>query len=274
MSLSINSNTLASSVANRLTQINQDLKDTAERIATGKKILRASDDPAGIGILMSMKSQQSSWGAVDKNLTSAQALLDVSSSALKNQNEILVKMKDLATQAASSTLSTEQRNSLQKTFSEMQTQLDTIVNRASIYGQNLVNSSSANVDIQSGISAGDKTTLTAIKSDTATLGVDAATVDLTDATKASAAITALDNAVKTVSTNQSIIGSQQTGIDSLKTTSKTAQINLSSSISNIEDADIATESTKLQLLQAQQQLGIQSLGIINQLPSYALSLLR
>lgn len=274
MSLSINSNVLATSVAHRLSNITQQLKDTSERIATGKRILRASDDPAGIGILMNMKAQNSSWGAVDKNLTSAQSLLDVSSSALQNQNNLLVKMKDIATQAASNTLSTEQRTALQSTFSEMQKQLDSIVNRASIFGQNLVNASSANVDIQSGINAGDTTTLTAIKSDTATLGVDSATIDLTTSANASAAITALDNAVKTVSTNQSVIGAQQAGLDSLKNTSKTAQTNLQSAMSNIEDADIAEESSKLQMLQAQQQLGIQALGIINQLPSYALSLLR
>lgn len=272
--ISVNSNPLAYSVARKLGDISTQLKETSERIATGKRILSAKDDPAGIGILTSMKAQYGSWGAVEKNLASGQSLLDVSSSALKNQNELLTKMKDIATQASSDLVNASQRTALQKTFAEMQTQLDTIVNRASIFGQNLVGSTAANVSIQSGTNAGDSSTLSAIQSDAATLGVDAATIDLTDSTKSKAAMTALDAAVQTVAGNQSVIGAQQSGFDSLVTTAKTAKTNLESAMSRIEDADVAEESTKLQLLQSQQQLGIQALGIINQFPSMALSLLR
>lgn len=274
MSISVNSNPLAYSVSRNLSKISVDLKETSERIATGKRILSAKDDPAGIGILTGMKSQYASWGAVEKNLASGQSLLDVAAGALKNQNTLLTKMKDIATQASSDLISADQRAALQKTFLEMQTQLDTIVNRASIFGQNLVGSAAANVNVQTGINSGDTKTLTSIKSDATTLGVNAAAVDLTDSTKAAAAMTALDSAVQKVATNQSVIGAQQAGFESLVEVSKTAKSNLESAMSRIEDADIAEETTKLQLLQAQQQLGIQALGIIQQLPSYALQLLR
>ena len=274
MAISINSNPLAYSVSRQLSSITDQLKETSERIATGKRILSAKDDPAGIGILTSMKAQYGSWNAVEKNLASGQSLLDVSSGALKNQNDLLVKMKDIATQAASDLISTDQRAALQSTFAEMQGQLDTIVNRASIFGQNLVGSAAANVNIQTGINSGDTKALTAIKSDASTLGVDAGSIDLTDSTKASAAMTALDAAVATVASNQSVIGAQQSGFDSLVSIAKTAKTNLESAMGRIEDADIAEETTKLQLLQTQQQLGISALGIIQSLPQYALSLLR
>ena len=274
MAISINSNPLAYSVSRQLSSITDQLKETSERIATGKRILSAKDDPAGIGILTGMKAQYGSWNAVEKNLASGQSLLDVSSGALKNQNDLLVKMKDIATQAASDLISTDQRAALQSTFAEMQGQLDTIVNRASIFGQNLVGSAAANVNIQTGINSGDTKALTAIKSDASTLGVDAGSIDLTDSTKASAAMTALDAAVATVASNQSVIGAQQSGFDSLVSIAKTAKTNLESAMGRIEDADIAEETTKLQLLQTQQQLGISALGIIQSLPQYALSLLR
>lgn len=274
MSITINSNPLALGIGRNLARISQELKDTSERIATGKRILSAKDDPAGIGILTGMKAQYSSWGAVEKNLASGQSLLDVASSALNNQNTLLTKMKDLATQASSNLITADQRTALNNTFKEMQTQLDTIVNRASIFGQNLVSASAANVTVQSGTNAGETTTITAIKSDATTLGVNAAAIDLTDATKASAAMTAIDSAVKTVAGNQSLIGAQQSGFEAMVNTAATVKTNLESAMSRIEDADIAEESTKLQLLQAKQQLGIQALGIVNQMPSYALSLLR
>ncbi len=274
MSISVNSNSLAYGISRNLAKINQELKDTSERIATGKRILSAKDDPAGIGILSGMKAQYASYNAVEKNLASGQSLLDVSAGALKNQAELLTKMKDIATQAASNLISADQRTALQNTFTEMQSQLDTIVNRASIFGQNLVSATAANVTVQSGINSGDTTTINAISSDAATLGVDSGTIDLTDSTNASAALTALDAAIATVAGNQSIIGAQQSGFDSLVAGAGSAKTGLEKAMARIEDADIAQESTKLQLLQAQQQLGIQALGIVNQMPSYALQLLR
>ena len=274
MSLSINSNSLAYGIGRNLSKISQDLQDTSERISTGKRILSAKDDPAGVGILMGMKAQHGSWNAVEKNLASGQSLLDVAEGALKNQNDLLTKMTDIANQAASDLISTDQRTALQNTFVEMQGQLDTIVNRASIFGQNLVSSTAANVKVQTGPDAGNTTTLSAIKSDAATLGVDAATIDLTDSTKAAAALTALKTAVNTVSGNQSVIGAQQSGFESLVNTAGTAKGNLEKAMGRIEDADVAAESTKLAMLQAKQQLGIQMLGIVNQMPSMALQLLR
>lgn len=274
MGLSVNSNPLAYSVARNLSKINDSLKETSERISTGKRILTPKDDPAGIGILTSLKGQYSSWNSVEKNLNGGTSILDVSAGALDNQGELLIKMKDIATQASSDLISTDQRDALQKTFTEMQDQLDTIVNRASIFGQNLVSASGADVNVQTGISAGDTKTLTAIKSDGATLGVDSATIDLTDSSKASAAMTALDDAIKKVAVNKSVIGAQQTGFDSLTSIASTSKSNLEKAMSRIEDADVAEETTKLQLLQTKQQLSIQALGIIQSLPTSLLSLLR
>lgn len=272
--LSINSNPLAYSVSRQLNQISLDLKDTSERIATGKRILSAKDDPAGVGILAGMKAQYASWGAVEKNLSSGQSLLEVSSTALKNQASLLSQMKDIATQASSDLITADQRTALQATFAELQKQVDSVVDRATIFGQNLVGAAAADVDIHTGINAGDSQTVVSIQSDGATLGVDSGSIDLTNSTNAKAAMTAIDAAINTSAGNQSIIGAQQNGFDVLVQGAKSQKSGLEGAMSRIEDADIAEESTKLQLLQARQQLGIQMLGIINQMPSYALSLLR
>ena len=272
--LNINSNPLAFGVGRNLNNINTQLQETSMRIATGKRIISAKDDPAGIGILSSMKAQHASWNAVQKNLGSGMSLLETASSALKSQESILTQMKDLATQAASDLLNADQRTALQNTFAELQEQLDTVVNRASIFGQNLVGATAANVNIQSGINAGDTKTISSIRSDGVTLGVNAATIDVTDSTKASASMTAIDTAMATLARNQSVIGAQQRGFDELVKVGNTALGSLEAAMTRIESADIAQESTKLQLLQVQQQMATQALALINSLPQSALSLLR
>jgi flagellin len=152
--------------------------------------------------------------------------------------------------------------------------LDDAVNKASIFGKNLTGATGADVVIQSGIASGQTTTLTAVNSDAATLAVDAATIDLTDSTKARAAMTAIGTAVGTVAGNQAIVGAQQNAMKVQMDNAKSVQLNLEASISRIEDTDIAAETSKLQQLQAKQQLSVQVMGIVNQFPAYALGLLK
>jgi flagellin len=272
--LSINSNPLASQLANQLNRVTLEIQQSAQRIATGKRITNAADDPAAVGILSTLKSDFASYTAVNSNLSSGLSLLEVGASSLKNQQGILSQMQELATKASSDLLNSDQRTALQKTFLELQGQLDDSVNKSSIFGKNLTGATSADVTIQSGINSGQTTTLTAVKSDADTLAVDSTTVDLTSSTKAKAAMTAITAAVGTVAGNQAIIGAQQNSMKVQMDNAKSVQLNIESAISRIEDTDIAAETSKLQQLQAKQQLSVQVMGIVNQFPSYALGLLR
>jgi flagellin len=271
--LTINTNVPALFAAQQLNNINARMQDLSMHISAGKRILNASDDPAGMGQLSLLKAQFASFGAVQKNLSAGQSLLNVASASLNTQQEIMTQMKDLATQASSNLLSANDRAALGASFTQLQAQLDDTVNKATLFGQNLTSSAAASVDIQSGINAGDKTTINTAKSDATTLGIGA-TIDLTSAVKAQAAMTALDTAVGTVSTNQATIGAQQNLLKSASKYIDVVSSNMKAAISSIEDLNIAEASTQLTLLQTQQQLATSILGIINQMPSQALALLR
>ena len=272
--LSINTNNLASLIARSLNDNASSLQKVAAQISSGKRILSAADDPAGVGILSSLKIQNSSYDAVLKNIKSGQSILEVSDSALSSQQEVLQQMKDLATQASSTTLSASQRSALQNSFTELQSQMDDISKNATLFGTNLIGSTAATATLQTGINAGDTRTLNTAKSDATTLGVNSGAIDLSTAAKASAAMTAITTASDTVSTNQSIIGTQLTGLAKTNDNVKTTQHALANSMSKIEDADVAALSSQLTSLQSKQQLMSSTLGIVNQFPQYLLSLIR
>lgn len=272
--LSINSNTLASSIARNLNDNATQLQKIASQINSGKRIQSAADDPAGIGILSSLKMQTSSYNAVLKNLSAGKSVLDISDAALKSQQSTLQQMKDLATQASSTTLSAGQRTALQSSFAELQSQLDETSKNATLFGVNLIGAAAATATLQTGINSGDTRTLATAKSDSTSLAVNSGVIDLTDATKAAAAMTAIDAASDTISTNQSIIGTQITGLTKTSDTVKTTQLSLNEAISKIEDADVAELSSQLATLQSKQQLMSSTLGIVNQFPQYLLSLVR
>lgn len=272
--LSINSNIPALFAATQLNNISNQMQDLSTHIAAGKRVMTAADDPAAMGQLSGLKSQFSSYAAVSTNLSAGQSLLTVASASLTSQQSILSQMKSLATQASSDLLTANDRAALGASFTKLQSQLDDTVNKANLFGQNLTSSAGANVNIQTGISAGDVTTISAAKSDGVTLAVDSGTLDLTTSAKAKAAMTAIDTAVGTVSTNQSTIGAQQSLLKGAADYVTIISNNTKSAISSIEDLDMAAASTKMTQLQTQQQLAVSVLGIINQLPSAALSLFR
>ena len=83
--LSINSNNLSASIARNLNDNAAQLQKVASQISSGKRIQSAADDPAGVGILSSLKVQSSSYDAVSKNLSAGQSVLEVSDAALKTQ---------------------------------------------------------------------------------------------------------------------------------------------------------------------------------------------
>lgn len=272
--ISLNTNIPSLYGAMTFNRLSQEIDKVSRQLSTGKRIVSASDDPAGVGVLSTMKAQNASYDAVRRNIDSGMSLLDVASSSLETQQNILKQMKELATQASSNLLTADQRTALQSQFGELQVQMNTAVNRATIFGQNLTGASAANVSIQSGINAGDTFTLTASKSDAVTLGVDGATIDLNDSASASAAMTAIDTAVGEVANSQSIIGTQQTGLQSLMEVADTTQNNLKEGISRIEDADVAALTAQLYQLQTKQQLQLQMMSIMNQMPQSLLQLLK
>ncbi len=274
MSLSVNSNIPALFAANSLNDISSRIQDLTTHIASGKRVMSAADDPAGMGVLSNLKAAFSSYNAVQKNLTAGQGLLTVAASSLSSQQTIMTKMKELATQASSDLLSANDRTALQASFTQLQNQLDDTVNKATLFGQNLTSSTAANVNIQSGINAGDTTTINATKSDGVTLAIDAASIDLSTAAASKLAMTAIDTAVGTVSTNQATIGAQQNLLKDAASYASVVSANTRAAIANIEDLNVAEASSQLTLLQTQQQLATSVLGIINQLPAQALSLIR
>lgn len=270
--ITVNSNPLAMQIANKFSVLNDRLGNVSLQIASGKRINSAKDDPAGIAQVALLSSQFSSYKVAKNNLGFGTSLLETAATSLANVQENLKSMRDLAVQAASDTLTTEQRNALQANFAQYQAQIDQTVNSATVFGQNLVGTTAADVNIQSGINAGETTTVTAVASDSASLSVDS--IDLSSSANAAAAITAIDTAIGTVATNQSTFGSQLNRLDTMENNISSIMENLDAARARIEDADIPNLTIELNKLQTSTQLATAMLGFVNSLPQSYLQLLR
>lgn len=272
--LTIASNVQSLMVTNYLNNVTKDIGDTTNRISTGKRINSASDDPAGLQIATRMQTSIQGYGMVKQNISQGQALLNVMDSGLQGGVEILQNMRQLALESKNDTLSTEQRNNLQESFSALQKQYEQTINGSELFGKNLLANGADDINIQSGINAGQYSTLSAVDSSSVTLGVDAGNIDISTIANSDTTIEALDSALETLSMNQAVVGAQYNALESRMSVVDTMNENTTDALSRVEDADMAAETSKLQLLRAQQQMAMQALSLVNQAPTSVLSLLR
>ncbi len=269
----ISTNVSALQTLNNLNKATQNIEHLTKVLSTGKRINSAADDPAGFQIANRMKTQLSSFEAAKQNISYGQSLNNVTDAGLGNASSVLQEMKKLAVQAGNGTLSTSDREALQKTFQEFQKQYDSVIEDSTIFDKNLLKGGD-NIHIQSGINAGQTNELTAVDARSTTLQVDSGSINLNTVADVDNAIDQLDQAINKIGEYQATTGAQASGLEARMRITNNTMENTQKSLSRIEDADMAKEASKLRLEEVKQQFSLQALQMVLQLPKNALQLLR
>lgn len=131
----------------------------SQRISTQLKINSAKDDPVGLGIANRLSANITSYAKAVDNINQGISALSTADSAMSSIQTILTSMKTLATSSASGTASSTTLASNQLAFATYMAQLDSVANTAYFNNVSLLNGNTPTIAIQTGINAGDKTTL-------------------------------------------------------------------------------------------------------------------
>jgi flagellin len=272
---SINTNSSALVALSNLMKTQTELASTQNIISTGKKINSAKDNGAVWSIAQTMQGKVASLDSVKDSLNRAQSTIDVAMSAGQQVSDLLTQMKAKALAAADTSLDTTSRTALNEDFKSLRDQITNVVSNADFNGINMVKSAG--------------TTLFALANDTGSSKITVAAEDLslggtnvtlsaaasfTTAATASAYIATLDADLTNVNTALTKLGTGSNALSSHLTFVTSLQSSLTTGISNLVDADMASESATLQALQTKQQLGVQALSIANSSTSIMLSLFR
>lgn len=179
----------------------------------------------------------------------------------------MIEMKAKTVQASQAGLDTDSYTALNQELTSLRAQIETIIASADFNGKNLIESAATNFDVLSTV---DGSTITITKQ-----SIDATTLSIhTDATVAGTALTAISQAIITVSNALASLGSSAKRVDiQTEFTSKLQDI-LKQGVGNLVDADLAEESANLQAFQIKQRLGVQALAIANSGPQSILDLFR
>jgi flagellin len=231
-----------------LSQANAKISQASERLSTGFRINRSSDDVGGMAVANDLKTQIGSFNAVLDNVSEGSAVTQVIDAALTEIVDILGYMRVAAVASESSTITSAERTAYQDEIDAYVTAIDTISSNATWNGTTLMSSAST-LDVQTGVNSGDSTTLSFDKITTSELDIDALSTATT--TTAGTAVNAIDDALDTVNTYQAYIGAMANVMEAQYNVASDTIINYSSAYGKIMNADYAAETAKLAAAQIQ-----------------------
>ena len=274
---SVNTNVGAMVALQNLNKTNSNLQQVQNRINTGLKVASAKDDGAIYAIAQSMRADVRAFDAVSNSIDRAQSTVDVALAAGEAISDLLIEMKEKALAASDASLDADSRTALNEDFTALRDQITTVVDNAEFNGVNLINGDTAQI---TALANADGSNTLDVAAEVMGLGTSGSVLTITGgtavstATDASNALTAIDTSINQLNSALARLGTGSRSLEIQNTFIGKIQDATEAGIGNLVDADLAKESSRLQALQVQQQLGIQALSIANSAPSALLGFFR
>ncbi|NLM46557.1 MAG: flagellin [Firmicutes bacterium] len=267
----INNNLIALNTHRQLGIVNNSSAKAMEKLSSGYRINRAGDDAAGLSISEKMRAQIRGLNMASKNAQDGISLIQTAEGALNESHAILQRMRELAVQAASDTNTDQDRTALQEEVSALIEELNRIANNTEFNTKKLLDGSFSGV-IHIGANAGQ--TMSISISNMTASGLSVNSISVSSQTGADAAISTIDNAIKTLSAERSKLGAAQNRLEHTIKNLDNAAENLQAAESRIRDVDMAKEIMEFTKNNILQQAATAMLAQANQIPQIVLQLLR
>ncbi|NLE01130.1 MAG: flagellin [Fibrobacter sp.] len=278
----INHNVPAMVTGNALRQTDRSLQKSLERLSTGMRINRAADDAAGLSVSEQLRTQIRGLDMGARNIQDGISLLNIAEGALIEVEAMLQRMRELSIQSANDTLTSVERAYTNIEINQLQTEIDRIVGGTQFNGQQLLDGTGAWGTDPGGvlhIGPNDNAATDTIRYKidsvrTDALGVDSLSVNVTSQTDATAAISSLDSALRSVNELRANLGAMVNRLEHALTNQENQQTNMQAAESVIRDSDFALETSIFTRNQILTQSSTAMLAQANSLPQNILSLLR
>jgi len=299
MALTINTNTMAGNTARTLGSHYNNLSKSVQRLSSGLRVNSAADDAAGLAIRELMRSDVTTLNQGVRNANDAISLIQTADGALGVIDEKLIRMKELAEQAATGTYNSTQRLIIVSEYQAMASEITRIANATDFNGVKLLDGSLSGTHNGKGVSDANLNSTGELKihfgvgndsaedyyyinigsAKAADLGVgnEAALTkaghDISTQENAQKALVALDEAIVSKDNIRAHLGALQNRLENTITNLQTQAENVQAAESRISDVDVATEMTNFVKNQILTQSAISMLAQANSLPQMAMSLI-
>ena len=276
--LAINTNVGSLTAQRNLQKTARGLHQSISRLSSGTRVNSAADNAAGMAVSENMRAQLKGFQQAMRNANDGVAVLQTAESGYQSLSDLLVRMRELAVQAANDSVSDTERGYLNTEFSDLIDEMDRISAVVEYNGIQLLDGTAGSAgnglmvfQVGTRDSTNDRIQIQLDAQDSGTLGVNGDTIS--SQSDAQSAITAIDSALEILSTDRAQIGSTintlNVAVDGLGSSIE----NYGTAMSQIKDTDMADESSAFSKSNVLQQAGVAMLSQANQTPNLVMRLL-
>ena len=267
-----------------------------EKLSSGYRINKSADDAAGLGVSENLRAQIRSFGQAKRNASDGVSMIQVAEGSYSEITSILIRLRELAIQAASDTISNKERSFTNREYTQLVEEIDRIANSTEFNGRRLLKGpeetdSSDELQIHVGIGDASIENVDDIRINVETIKIDTEEVmplgkeseigpesledlDAFSRETASEKISQIDRHLKLVANNRAYLGSKQNRLQSTIRNIGVHMENLASAKSQIKDVDFAHETAQMTQYQILQNSGVSITSQANRWPELVMTLLR
>lgn len=234
-------------------------------LATGSRFNSPGADPAGLAISENLRAQAKGYQAALNNTENATSFVQIAEGSLAEQNNIIIRLRELAVQAASDTLSDNERGYLDEEFRQLTDEFDRIARSTRFGSQPLLDGTNREYEFQVGVNKGDENVISYTSDTNSTasnMGISGLSV--ADKDDARDALEDLDEALMNMNASRAKLGAIQSRLDTAVSHLQTQVENVSEASSRISDADIPDAVSRVRRGQILAQYQAAALQAANQ----------
>ena len=277
MGFTIQTNSLANTAMRNLNNTEERMSTVVQKLATGSRIVRAADDPAGLAISDQMNATIRSLSQAMRNSQDAISLIQVFEGGTTEVSNMLIRIRELSIQASSDTVGERERAMLNLEVQELKNEITRVAKTTTYMGRELLAGEEVKLEFQVGVNndpGKDRITFDPGNTDLTSAGLEVSSIDISERENAQNGLEALDTAIIRVNELRAKIGSAQNRLQTTLNSQGIYAENMSNAKSRIRDADMAAETTNLTRETILRQAGVAVLQAANENPKLALQLLR
>ncbi|MBQ0958446.1 flagellin FliC [Ideonella sp. 4Y11] len=280
MPQTINTNIASLNAQRNLNMSQSSLQISMQRLSSGLRVNSAKDDAAGLAIAERMNAQVRGMNVAIRNANDGISLAQTAEGALSKVGDALQRMRELAVQSRNATNSSSDKDSLNKEFLELQSEISRVLGGTTFNGKHILGSDATTLTFQIGANTTTDdvitVTTTDMKSASEITVVTGASAAIDAAATAGAIKTVIDNidaALDTINDTRATFGATQSRFDAIVSNLQQSVENQAAARSRIMDADYAAETASMSRAQILQQAGTAMVAQANALPQQVLKLL-
>jgi flagellin len=281
MSSTINTNNVSLNAQRNLASSQSSLATTMQRLSSGMRINSAKDDAAGLAIAERMNAQVKGMNVAIRNTNDGISMMQTAEGSLAKVGDSLQRMRELAVQSRNATNSCSDKDSLNKEFAQLQSEIKRVLGGTAFNGKHILGADATAMNFQVGANTttDDSITVTTQNmNNVSAISTVTASSLVIDKTATSGAIGTviddLDTAIDTINDERATMGATQNRFDAVISNLQQSVESQASARGRIMDADFAQETSNLSRSQILTQAGTAMVAQANQMPNSVMRLLQ